>query len=131
MDDLVNGKVEVRADKQLRTLSVKFLGYLEFPEFVKILEHEYQLIRAHQLQKCVVDLRSIPVYPNGAPEHVKDVWFPTVSKLGIKHIAFIIPESALGQMSMNKAHQEAESVAGMAVKHFSDNASASAWLKAR
>jgi hypothetical protein len=131
MDDLVNSKVEVRAEKPLSTLSVKFIAYMEYPEFLKTVEHEYQLIRLHQLQKCVIDLRSFPVYPNGAPEYVKDTWFPTVSKLGIKHIAFVVPESVLGQMSMNKAHQESQSVGGISVKHFSDSASANAWLKAR
>ena len=130
MDNLVNKFVEVRVDKQLNALSVKFLRFILYQDFVKTLEYEYELIRHYQLKKCVVDLRLIPVYDTGMPEYVKDKWFPTVSSLGIQYIAFVVPEAVIGQMSMNRAHQTAETILGMAVEHFKDFKTAEAWLKA-
>jgi hypothetical protein len=131
MDNLVNKFVEVRVEKQLNALSVKFLSFILYQDFVKTLEYEYELIRHYQLKKCIIDLRLIPVYDKGAPEYVKDVWFPTVSSLGMQHVAFVVPEAVLGQMSMTRAHKESESIAGMAVKHFTDVEAAMGWLKTR
>ncbi len=104
MDNLINNFVEVRAEKQLNVLSVKFLGFIPYPDFLKVVEQEYEFIRQYHLKKCVIDLRLIPVYAQGMPEYVKDVWFPTVQSLGMQHIAFVVPEAVLGQMSMNRAH---------------------------
>ncbi len=131
MDDLINNFVEVRVEKQLEALLVKFLRFTPYEDFVKILEYEYELIRHYRLKKCVIDLRLIPVYAPGAPEYVKDVWFPTVNSLGVQQIAFIVPEAVLGQMSMNRAHDITESTAGSAVEHFKDMEAAIAWLKTR
>jgi len=131
MDDLVNNFVEVRVEKPLKTLSVKFLGFTPHEDFVKILEYEYELVRHYQLKKCVIDLRLVPVYAPGNSEYVKDVWFPTVSSLGMQNVAFVVPEAALGQISMNRAHEKTESIAGMAVEHFKDIEGATGWLKTR
>lgn len=130
MDNLVNNYVEVRMDKSLNALSVKFLGFIPYKDFVKTLEYEYDLIRQYQSKKCVIDLRLIPVYAAGATEYVKDTWFPTVSSLGMRQVAFIVPEAVLGQMSMNKAHENTKTVGGMAVEHFKDFDAAVGWLKA-
>ena len=131
MDDLINQYVEIQVDKQLNALSVKFLKFIPFQEFLKAVEHEYELIRHYNLKKCRIDLRQLPVYDKGMPEYVKDKWFPTVSSLGIQYIGFIVPEAVIGQMSMNRAHQTAETISGIAVEHFKDIEAAEAWLKAR
>jgi len=131
MDNLINKFVEVRVEKQLNVLSVKFLGFTLYQDFVKIVEYEYELIRHYQLKKCVIDLRLIPVYDTGMPEYVNDVWFPTVSSLGVQHVAFVVPEAVLGQMSMTRAHKKTESISGMAVEHFKDVEAAMSWLKTR
>lgn len=131
MDNLINQYVEIQVDKQLNALSVKFLKFIPYEEFLKAVEHEYELIRHYNLKKCVIDLRQLPVYDKGMPEYVKDKWFPTISALGTQYIAFVQPEAVIGQMSMNRAHQTAETIAGIAVEHFKDIESAKAWLKAR
>lgn len=84
MEDLINQYAEVKADPKSMTLSVKFLKFVPFQEFVKIVEHEFELVKHHQLKKCIIDLRLIPVYDKGMPEYVKDVWFPTAISLGVK-----------------------------------------------
>ena len=131
MDDFTNQYVEIQVDKQLNALSVKFLKFIPYQEFLKAVEKEYDFIRRNQLKKCFIDLRQIPVYDKGMPEYVKDTWFPMVSSLGMQHIAFVVPEAVIGQMSMNRAHQTTEIIAGMAVEHFKDIESAKSWLKPR
>ena len=129
MDDFISNFVEVRAEKKLNVLSVKFLRFIPYPDFLKTVEQEYELIRNHHLKKCMIDLRLITVYATGMPEYVKDVWFPTVQSLGMQYIAFVVPEAVLGQMSMNRAHKNTEANASMTVEHFKDIKDAMAWLK--
>lgn len=131
MDDLVNEFVEVRVEKQWNMLKVKFLKFTPYEDFVKILEYEYELVRHYGVKKCLIDLRLIPVYATGAPEYVKDVWFPTISTLGVQYIAFIVPEAVLGQMAMDRAHRETEKISGIVVEHFKDVKAAMDWLRTR
>ncbi len=131
MENLTNKYVEVRAEQEDNTLFVQFLGFVPYDEFLKIVEHEYKLIRHYQLRKCLIDLRQIPVYDAGMPEYVKDVWFPTVSSLGVKSVAFVVPEKVLGQMTMKKAHKGTETISGMSVEHFDDLELARIWLRAQ
>ncbi|MDM7925600.1 MAG: hypothetical protein QUS35_06245 [bacterium] len=130
MEDLINQYAEVKADPKSMTLSVKFLKFVPFQEFVKIVEHEFALVKHHHLKKCIIDLRQIPVYDKGMPEYVKDVWFPTAISLGIKCAAFVVPEAVLGQMTMSKAHEKAEEIPVLQVNHFKDVESATEWLNA-
>jgi hypothetical protein len=128
MDELINEFVEIRAEKEMNAFAVKFLGFIAYKDFLKAVEFEYDLISRLKLHKCVIDLRQIPVYDAGMPEYVKDVWFTKVSSLGMKHVAFIVPEAVLGKMSMTKAHGNTETIAGMGVSHFKDYDEAMKWL---
>ncbi len=129
MDNLINEFVEVCVEKPANVLSVKFLGFIPYQDFIKVAEHEYKLIRQNKLKKCIIDLRQIPVYDKGMPEYINGTWFPTVVSLGMKSCAFVVPEAVLGQMSMNRAHKDTDDKPEMAVEHFKDIASAMAWLK--
>jgi hypothetical protein len=130
MEDFINKFAEVRADQKRNMLSVKFLGFVPLQDFIEIVDNEYKLISHYQLTKCIIDLCLIPVYDKGMPEYVKDVWFPTVISLGMKHAAFIVPEAVLGQMTMSKAHEKTQDIPALNVNHFKDVESAQEWLNA-
>lgn len=130
MDDLSNEFVEVVANDSAKTLSVKFLGFVPAHELVPILEYEYELIEHYGLEKCYIDLRSVPIYGQGSKDYVRDVWFPRVSRLGVRSVAFVVPEAVLGNMSMKDAHKEADAVASLTVRHFSEPVEARSWLLA-
>lgn len=130
MEGMSNSYVEMKVLKDSRILSVKFLDYVPTKEFISILEYELELIKSYQLNKCFVDLRSVPVYGTGAPEYVKDNWFPEASSLGVRYMSFAIPEEALGKMSMKRAHEEVEKVTEITIEHFEDPNDAIKWLEA-
>ena len=129
MDDLLNTFVEVNVVQEFQTLSVTFLGFVPTKDFIPILEYEYALIEHYRLQKCFIDLRLIPVYGKGSTEYVKDVWFPKVTTLGVRYVAFVVPEAVVGQMSMRSAHTNVGTEAAMTVEHFSDPDKARTWLQ--
>lgn len=120
---------ELALNKELSILAVKYLNFTPHEEFVKIVEYEYELIKQYQIKKILVDLRRLPVYASGTKEYVKDVWFPTVKKLGVRYVAVIVPEATLAQMAMNKAHEASSELQTLKIDHFKDSESAKEWLK--
>lgn len=128
MKDLISTKTTVCRNAALNALEVKLSGFLRLEELEAAFDHEYQMIDYYKLDKCIVDLREIEVYPQGGKELVQDKWFPTVEKLGVKYIAFVQPESAFGESSMRAAHQNAQMRGSILVKHFKNKENALAWL---
>lgn len=131
MDDLTNDYAEVRAVKELKALSVRFVGFTPLAAFKATIEYEFRLIEHYGLTKAFIDLRSVKVYDEGAPEYVKDVWFPKAIALGIKSVAFVQPQAALGKLSMARAHQQEEKKSVIAMQHFGDPDEAWSWLKSQ
>ena len=129
MNEYIKPYVEVTMDDVLKAMIVRFKGFIDFDDFKELVAYEYKTIKDQQLTKVLIDLRKIPVYSQGMAEYVNDEWFPHVSKLGVKHIAFIVPGSIIGKMSMEKAHAATKEIAGITVVHFEDTESAKNWLE--
>ena len=122
---------EIALNKELSILAVKFLNFTPHEEFRKIVEYEFELIKQYQIKKMLIDLRLLPVYASGTKEYVKDIWFPTVKKLGLRYTAFIVPEATLAQMAMNKAHDISDDTNALKINHFKDSGTAKEWLKSQ
>ncbi len=129
MNESVKKFAEVKVVEEFTILSVKFLGFVSHKDFLPIVEYEYDLIRQYQISKCYIDLRLIPVHGKGSPEYVKDVWFPTVAALGVRYVAFVQPEAALGKMTMRSAHDGVESAGSLHIENFTDPDEAMRWLR--
>lgn len=69
----------------------------------------------------------MPVYPAGATELIKNEWFPKVTALGLKNIAFVQPESVIAKLSMSNAHKE-DGKSPIAMNHFGSADEAMTWL---
>ena len=129
MKEYIKPNVELKIDNALKAMNVKFLAFIDFDDFKQLVAFEYKAIEEHQLKKALIDLRKIPVYAPGMTDYIHDEWFPRVSNLGLKYIAFIVPGSTLGKLSMEKAHSETKEIEGIVVTHFTDEDSARSWLE--
>ncbi len=129
MDSLKNQFAEVKHDQALNIMHVTFNGYVPHEEFVKILEFEFDMVSKLKLTKCLIDLRKMAVYAKGNESFIKDTWYPGMKNRGLKHIAFVVPESVLGKMSMNKTHSEVKQEVLVDSQHFASTAEAISWLK--
>ncbi|GAK49286.1 hypothetical protein U14_00507 [Candidatus Moduliflexus flocculans] len=128
MNSFINEFVEVKVIAGEQTLSVTFLGFIPHKNLIDVVEHEYALISHYQIKKCFIDLRLIPVYDKGSKEYIKDIWFSRVIALGVRYVAFIVPEGILGQISMKNAHNINANTA-ITVEHFKEPEDAIKWLK--
>lgn len=129
MEGISNNYVEIKVLQESRILTVEFFDYVPTKDFISILEYQLKLIKHYSLNKVFVDLRAVPVYGTGAPEYVKDSWFPAASSIGVRYMSFAMPKEALGKMSMKRAHEEVGEATNIKVEHFLDPNDALKWLK--
>lgn len=129
MEGLKEKNAVVVHDKELNCLYVHLSGFIPYDNLIKALEYEFKMIRHYMLKKCIVDIREIKVYPAGGAEYIKDVWFPQIEKDGVKLVAFIVPASVFGEVSMKAAHDKVEKQNKVQIKNFQDLDSARHWIR--
>ncbi|SDL66207.1 hypothetical protein SAMN05421823_107187 [Catalinimonas alkaloidigena] len=126
--NLLTTNAQVIHDLALDCLSVTLNGFIPLKQLEAVCQHEFAMIQALGLKKCLVDLRGVKVYAPGSQDLIKDVWFPRVKEEGVQYIAFVVPEDVFGQASMNKAHAKSQQAGALQVEHFRTVADAKAWL---
>ncbi|HEY8935544.1 MAG TPA: hypothetical protein VIM65_10010 [Cyclobacteriaceae bacterium] len=102
-------------------------GYLTYDELVGITEYSYNIIVHHSLGKCLINLRQMSVYPEGAVNYLRNTWYPKIAAAGINYVAIVEPEDLFGKISMQVTH-EGENVHKLKKSYFTDEESAKAWL---
>jgi hypothetical protein len=129
MEGIKNQYVDQDFDKTFNWVYAKFQKYVPYNDFLPILERSYELTRFYKARKHLINLKQLSVHDTQVSEYINNIWFPTVKKLGVTHIAFILPGTATGKMSTKNAHKNAENIAGMLVNNFDDEIEARKWLK--
>jgi len=79
MDNLVNNFVEVCVEKHWNALSVRFLRFTPYKDFIKILEYDMNSFVTINLKNCIIRFAPHPGVCPRAPEYVKECEFPTVT----------------------------------------------------
>ncbi len=128
MNELKNEYVDLLFDKSLNGVYMKFHKYVPHDEIIKIKEQGDEIIRVYKADKCLINIKNLPVHDSKSPEYISNVWFPTVKKLGVHSVAIVLPDSALGKLSSKNAHKNAEVISGLAVNNFSNESEARKWL---
>ena len=108
-------------------VDLKCDGFFSYEEVVGITEHVYDMLRYYNVKKCIINLQQVKIYPSGAEEYLRDVWYNKLLQTSLSRIAYVVPEDIFGRTSMIVVH------AGSAVKkiqreYFTDEASAKEWL---
>ncbi|MDD4964810.1 MAG: hypothetical protein PHI11_12920 [Gallionella sp.] len=128
MEFIKNQYVEQNFDKTLNVLSAIFYKYVPFSEFLPIFERSYELARYYKADKVLLNLKLLTVHDEETREYIANVWFPTIKKEGVNHVAFILPDSTVGKMSAQDAHKNSQNINGLIIANFSDESEARAWL---
>jgi hypothetical protein len=111
---------------ELSCLRLTFQGFMTYEELIEISEFEYQLISSHKITGMLINLQLISIYPEGGSAYIKNVWFPTISSMGIRYVGFVVPEDLFSQLSMRDAH-DGEEQFNVDIEYFSDEDSAKLW----
>ncbi len=129
MKELDNEFARIFYNKEIIALDAVLHTYIPYDEFVKILKYEFELIKFFSIKKCIIDLRYMKVYAIGNKEFINKIWFPKIIKLGIKCMAFIIPENLFAKVSMEVSHSNVNKTGTADVKYFDNEKDAKKWIK--
>lgn len=129
MEGIKNQFVDQCFEKSLNVLYAKFLKYVPYREFLPILERSYELARFYKAKKALINLKYLSVHDAETKEYINNVWFATIKNEGVKYVAFVLPDSIIGKMSLKDAHKNSENINGLIVANFNDESDAHIWLK--
>jgi hypothetical protein len=128
MRNLVNEYAEQMFDSTIDAVSVKYLKYTPFDQQMPFFENSYELTRFHNCKNQLINLTNLKVHDMQTTEYIKNVWYPSVAKLGVVKIAVIIPSTAVGKISTRTANESSQNFEGLLVCTFGVEKEAREWL---
>ena len=108
-------------------IDLKCDGFFSYEEVVALTEYAIEMLRFYKLTKCTINLRHVKIYPSGAEEYLRDIWYRRLVEAGVNRIAYVVPEDIFGKASMTVVHA-GEAASKIQRKYFVDELSAKAWL---
>jgi hypothetical protein len=121
-----NGSVTyVRGEEYI---NLKCTGFFSYEEVVSITEYTCEMLRFYNLNKCIINLKQVKVYPSGAEEYLRDIWYKKLIEMGVSRIAFVVPYDIFGNASMKVVHA-GDAVQKIQRQYFTDESPAKEWLK--
>ncbi|MFD1002762.1 hypothetical protein ACFQ21_25780 [Ohtaekwangia kribbensis] len=108
-------------------IDLKCDGFFSYEEVVALTEYACEMLRFYNLSKCAINLQHIKIYPSGAEEYLRDIWYRRLVEAGVNRIAYVVPEDIFGRASMTVVHA-GEAASKIQRKYFGDESSAKEWL---
>jgi hypothetical protein len=105
-----------------------FDNYIKEDDFKRFANEILNKVKTSGKSKLLYDTRGLKVMSQEVQDWINEVWFPEANNLGITHMAFIIPESVFGQMSMQQANSRKEKIGKINIEYFPDLDRAKNWL---
>lgn len=128
MKEIKNEYVDQIYDTELKVLYANFHKFGPFSEYLPIFENGYEIIQMQKAKGCLINIERVTVHDEQTRAYLGEVWFPKVSQEGVTHIAIVLPSSALGRISSQKAHESAEIIGSLTVCNFDRETEAREWL---
>jgi hypothetical protein len=116
-------------DPGLSSVVTIYSGFLKHDAFKEICLGALETAQTHQLSKILVDTSHLKVMLKESQQWIEDVWFPRAKQIGIKHMAFLVPEDIFGRMSMEATNKKEEQEGDIDIRYFDNAAEAKLWLK--
>ncbi|MFC6996148.1 STAS/SEC14 domain-containing protein [Rufibacter roseus] len=118
-----------RLDQDLQAVISTYKGFLKHQEFMEISLATLDLAKEHGLSKIFVDTVHLKVMLQESQQWINQVWFGKAKQVGIRHMAFLIPEDIFGRMSMEATNKQALQEGAIEIKYFDKVEEARQWLK--
>lgn len=115
-------------DLESNAVKAVFDNYIKDDEFKDFAKKILDKVRSSGKRKLLYDTRGLKVMSQGVQEWINDYWFPEANKLGVSHMAFIMPESIFGKTSMELTNSRKEKIGNINIDYFSNMNSAKDWL---
>jgi phage terminase large subunit len=115
-------------DSESNSVKAVFANYIKEDEFKEFATQILNKVQSTGKRKLLYDTRELKVMPQSIQEWINQIWFPEANKLGVSHMAFIIPESVFGKVSMEQTNSRKEMIGNIEIEYFSSMQKAKNWL---
>ncbi|HAF28481.1 MAG TPA: hypothetical protein DCG75_05475 [Bacteroidales bacterium] len=115
-------------DLESNSVKAVFDNYIKDDDFKKFAVQILDKVKTSGKKKLLYDTRGLKVMAQSVQGWINEFWFPEANRLGISHMAFIIPESVFGQMSMEQTNSKKEKIGKINIEYFGNMDKAKEWL---
>ena len=115
-------------DAESNSVKAVFANYIKEDDFKEFATQILKKVQSSGKKKLLYDTRELKVMPKSIQEWINQLWFPEANKIGVSHMAFIIPESVFGKVSMEQTNSKNEKIGNITIEYFSNMQKAKSWL---
>jgi len=105
-----------------------FDNYIKEDSFKEFALSILDKVKSSGKRKMLCDTSGLKVMPQSIQEWINGVWFSEANKLGVSHLAFIVPENLFGKLSMEQTNSKKENIGSIDIKYFNGMNTAKDWL---
>lgn len=123
----VPGVVVVSWDPTLKAVCMEWQSWASAAEFGAALEAGLSSLAEHRGKRWLADCTDMKAVKQSDQEWLDRNWFPRAIALGLKHMAIVIPKSALSKLNIDDIMARVPA-SKLAVGYFATAAEAREWL---
>ncbi|MBI9053024.1 MAG: STAS/SEC14 domain-containing protein [Bacteroidales bacterium] len=106
-----------------------FDNYIKEDEFKQFAKNILNKVQTSGKTKLLYDTRGLKVMPQSIQDWINEVWFPEANKIGVSHMAFIVPDNIFGKVSMEQTNSQKDKIGNISIQYFNSQATAQKWIK--
>jgi hypothetical protein len=114
-------------DDSIEAVIMNWTGFAESDEYREGLNEGLELVKRHDTENWLADLREMKTVSQADQEWTQDDWHPRAFETPLSNMAIVQPESVVTEMSVEDLVQEIGEQITM--KTFDNRADARAWLE--
>jgi hypothetical protein len=128
MPQTVKPSLEVTWDAEIKAVRATGSGYVDGQYYRDTMDKGLALLKEKKASKWLADMREQKVLSQEDQTWTVQDWTPRSVKAGIRHTAFVIPASALGQMSLKRILSKVGEIE-IVMAYFDNLEEARIWLR--
>ncbi|AUX45182.1 hypothetical protein SOCE26_066630 [Sorangium cellulosum] len=121
--------VTISWDADIQAVLAEWKGFADTRELRAALEATLDLVRKKKATRCLADCRHAGPTTQDDQRWALENWLPRTAALGVRHVAYVMPRSAIARMSLTRSVTRFDGQ-DLAQVLFDDIDAARAWLAA-
>ena len=116
-------------DQKLGILVAVFDDFMKPEEFKRRCNQTLTMVQETGITKVLVDTRGLKVMVQENQRWIDEVWYPSARQVGLRYMAFIMPEDYFGKISVETSNRRVVREGVIQVHYFDEEKLARDWLK--
>lgn len=96
------GLATITYNEKIPYIFTEIRGFIKSEKLRNIAQKQLELIESHRCTVLLNDFRKLKLMSRQDQEWIRKCWFPVAEQMGVQQVAFVIPESSFGELSINR-----------------------------